>query len=70
MVYGDVYQAGRDLHVTIQAPKKPRRIKPSITAIDPASAASGATVAIAGANFGAFEIGKSRLMIGPRKPKS
>ena len=66
VVYGDVYQAGRDLHVTIQAPKKPRRIKPSITAIDPASAASGATVAIAGANFGAFEIGKSRLMIGPR----
>lgn len=65
IVQGDVYQAGRDLNITIQSPKKPRRAKPTILDLEPASVAGGEEVAIVGLKFGVYEISKSRLMIGP-----
>ena len=67
VVHGNVFQAGRDQHITIQAPKKARRPKPQIRNLDSTSISIGEEIGIEGINFGGFEDGKSRVMIGPRE---
>ena len=67
VVHGNVFQAAGDQHITIRAPKKPRRPKPQIRSLNPASTSTGEKIGIEGINFGGFEDGKCRVMIGPRE---
>jgi tetratricopeptide (TPR) repeat protein len=67
VVYGNVFQAAGDQHITIQAPKKPRRPKPQIRNLNHASTSIGEEIGIEGINFGSFEDGKCSVMVGPRE---